>query len=138
MLKAKLKLHLILTLVPALVLAVCVDIVLQFSPAFAVLVPVITALLVLLMGLVGLFLNLKMPNLNWTNEVVPVKQSMSVMLTLFGGWAVVLALGGLYLAVMRFVGPLLYLVCVAALLLLVDIILLHWLRTRGTRIFETL
>lgn len=137
-LKAKLKLHLILTLVPALVLAVCVDIVLQFSPAFAVLVPVITALLVLLMGLVGLFLNLKMPNLNWTNEVVPVKQSMSVMLTLFGGWAVVLALGGLYLAVMRFVGPLLYLVCVAALLLLVDVILLHWLRTRGTRIFETL
>lgn len=137
-LRAKLKLHLLLTLPPALFLAVCVDIVIAPAPVFVLLIPVVTALFVLLMALIGLSLGLKMPNLTWSSETVPVKQSMSVMLALFGGWALVLALGGLYFLLKRFASPLLYLVCTAAALLIASILLWAWLKKRGAQIFETL
>ncbi|MFR5557794.1 MAG: hypothetical protein ACLTKE_13985 [Coprococcus sp.] len=44
----------------------------------------------------GLVCNLKFPNLLWTNEAVPVKQGMSVTITLFGSWAFIVTLGGMY------------------------------------------
>ena len=137
-LRAKLKLHLILTLVPALVLTACVEIVVRPSAVFAVLLPIAVVLFVLWMALVGLALNLKMPNLDWTNESVPVKQSMSVMITLFGGWAMVLVLGFLYFAVRRYLAPAVYLACVSALLAAASFALTHWLKTKGSNIFERL
>ena len=101
--------------------------------------PLVQAVLfVLLTALAGLALNLKMPNLKWTDETVPVKQSMSVMLTLFGGWAVVVALGGAYAALSRLIGPKGYLVCVAVLLAAVCAALTAWIQTRGARIFSSL
>lgn len=137
-LTAKLKLHMLLTLVPALALVICVEVVVRPALSYGVMLPIITGLFVLLMALIGLCLNLKMPNVNWTNETVPVKQSMGVMLTLFGGWAVVLALGGLYIAVWRLLSPIAYLLCVAAILAAASGGLLTWTKTRGTRIFERL
>ncbi|MBQ3897215.1 MAG: hypothetical protein II742_01795 [Clostridia bacterium] len=44
----------------------------------------------------GLMLNLLMPNLEWKDETVPIKQSLPVMIIMFGGWAVVAGLGALY------------------------------------------
>ena len=44
----------------------------------------------------GLMLNLLMPNLEWKDETVPVKQSLPVTIVLFGGWAVVVGLGALF------------------------------------------
>lgn len=135
---AKLKLHLILTLVPALVLVFCAEFVLRPTPVFAVMMPVLTVLFVLLMASIGLVLNLKMPNVNWTQETVPVKQSMCVMLALCGGWVVVLVLGGLYFAVRKLVSPPIYLLCVTVLLVVCSGLMLGWLKRRGSRIFERL
>ncbi|MGN1003072.1 MAG: hypothetical protein ACI4PC_09920 [Oscillospiraceae bacterium] len=137
-LKAKITLHLLLTFVPLLLLTVCLEVVLRPAPVFALLIPVVTLLFALLMALLGLSLGLKMPNLNWTNEAVPVKQSMAVTLALFGGWVLVLALGGLYVLLSRFLSPLVYLLGVAVLLAAGSAALLFWLRGRGGRIFETL
>lgn len=135
---AKLKLHLWLTLVPVMLLTVCVEVVLRPEAVFAILIPVVVGLYVLMMALLGLFCNLMLPNLDWTNEIVPIKQSMSTMLALFGGWAIVMALAALYFAVRRFLSPMVYLIAVAAVLLAVSLILLRWMKTRGARIFETL
>lgn len=137
-LRAKLRLHLMLTLPPALVLVACACAALKLSLLFSGLIAVVTALFVLMTALVGLTLNLKMPNLKWTDETVPVKQSMAVMLTLFGGWAVVVALGGVYAALSKMIGAAGYLGCTAALLAAVCAALGGWLRTRGARIFSTL
>ncbi|MBQ1896032.1 MAG: hypothetical protein II162_04395, partial [Clostridia bacterium] len=41
-------------------------------------------------------LNLLMPTLEWKDETVPIKQSLPVMIIMFGGWAVVAGLGALY------------------------------------------
>ncbi len=137
-LMAKLKMHLILTLIPAAVLVLSVEIVLKPSIGFAILIPVATVVFILVMALLGLFLNLKFPNLTWTNEVVPIKQSMSVMIALFGGWAVIVSFAGGYYFLRHLLNPMIYLVCVTLLLLILAIVLLIWVKKTGTRIFETL
>ena len=137
-LKAKLKIHLILTWIPTALLLACVEIVFGFRPLDAVLICVVTALFVALMAAAGLAVNLKMPNLTWTSEAAPVKQSMSTMLVLFGGWAAVIVMGALYIPVHPFVSPEGYLAMLAALLLAVCAMLLCWLKKRGAAILEGL
>ena len=88
--------------------------------------------------MIGLVLNLKMPNLTWIDATVPVKQSLCVVLALFGGWAIIFALGGIYLLVMEFVTPLVYLIAVSVLAAVISVLLLRWIDTKGAKIFETL
>ena len=87
----------------------------------------------------GLTLGLKMPNLSWTNEVVPIKQSACVALSLFGGWAVAMIPGALYLLTgIGSLDPLLYLSVVTALLLILSAVLSLWVKRTGSRIFAAL
>lgn len=69
---------------------------------------------------------------------MPIKQSAGVMLALLGGWALVLVLGIAYSFIMRWISPLIYLLCVSGLFLAASAALLAWLKTRGAKIFETL
>lgn len=137
-LKAKIKLHLLLTFPPAAVLTVCIEVVLRPELQFAILIPVVVALFIVLMALIGLFLNLKFPNLKWTNEVIPVKQSASVMLSLFGGWVIIVALSGLYLLLSGIINPAVFLVLTGILLTVLSLLLYRWIMTKGAKIFETL
>ena len=137
-LRAKIRLHLILTLIPSLILGVCLSIVLRVSIPAAVLILTTVTLFVLFSDLVGLSLNLKMPNLKWTNETVPVKQSMSVMITLFGGWAVVLALGAIYFALFNYVTATVYFIIVCVLLAGLCAALYLWIKNKGSKIFASL
>lgn len=137
-LAAKLRLHLWLTLVPAVPLLAAAEWVAQPSPTAAILMPVTVGLFVLLSATAGLMLNLKMPNLNWTSEIVPIKQSMSVMLALFGGWGIVLALGGLYALLSSQLTPVVYTALVCGVLALADGLLLRRLMTTGARLYASL
>ncbi len=135
---AKLKLHLILTVIPTLLLCAALLFAIRPTLWFAVLIPIEAVLFVILGALWGLFLNLKMPNLNWTNETVPVKQSLAVMLALFGGWIMIVALGALYALVAKWVTPLIYLGLAAILLSALSVLLFRWIQTKGAKIFERL
>lgn len=137
-LSAKLKMHLILTLIPAAVMTACVEWLLKPNTLFAILIPLIVILFILLMAVLGLVCNLKMPNLSWTSEVVPIKQSACVMLVLFGGWGIILALCVVYYLLMRWITPAIFLTGVSFLLLILDFVLLGWLKKRGGLIFESL
>ena len=137
-LSAKLNMHLILTLIPTAVLTICIEWLIKPSILPAILIPIVAGLFVLFIACLGLVANLKLPNLNWTSEIVPIKQSASVMIAMFGGWVVVLLLGGLYYLLMKLLAPSIYLLCVASLLLVTDIVMLCWIRTWGAKIFETL
>lgn len=44
----------------------------------------------------SLVLNLKMPNMDWTNEAIPIKQSMPVIIALLGGMILACGFGALY------------------------------------------
>ena len=137
-LMAKLKLHLLMTVPPAMLLTAAVLWVLQPVWSFVLLIPAAALAFIVFLALVGLFANLKLPNLNWTSEIVPIKQGASVFIVLFGGWVVVLLLGGLYVLLAQVLTPELYLLAASVLLLAVSGLLLRWIRTRGARIFENL
>ena len=137
-LKAKLSVQLALTGIPALFCCVCLQIVCPASPVERVLLVLVPLLYVLLSALFGLFLGVKMPNLTWTNELVPIKQSASVMIALLGGWAYGVALAGLYLAFAWRLGLALYLTLFALAMVIGCVVLYRWLKTRGAELFANL
>ena len=85
-LRAKLMVQILVTGIPVLFCDICMCIVLQAGFWELLLGVVVSVLFVLFMALFGLMLGLKMPNLTWTNELAPIKQSISVMIEMFGGW----------------------------------------------------
>lgn len=137
-LMAKLKLHLILTMIPAALMTLSVELVMKPSAVFAILIPVAGAVFIFFMALFGLFMGLKMPNLAWTSEIVPIKQSMGVMITLFGGWALIVGLAGLYYLLRNILSPMWYLIFAIVLVFACSIALFGWIRTKGAQIFERL
>lgn len=137
-LAAKLKLQLLLTVIPAIPLVAAVLWLLQPDLCFVFLIPAAVLLFIVLMAAFGLAVNLKMPILNWTNEIVPIKQSMSVMVGLFGGWVILLGLGGIYYLAQSVISPALYMALVCVLMLALIAALLRWLFTAGSKIFSTL
>ena len=137
-LHAKLSMHLLIGVPPALFATVCLLIAATPTLPFFFLIPVAMLSFILLIALFGLFINLKMPNLTWTSEVVPVKQSAAVTVTLLGSWGVVLALGALYVPLRHHLPAALYLCICCAAFLGVCATLYAWLRRKGTKIFATL
>ncbi len=133
--KAKIRLHLLLTVPSAVIMAVAVLYVLTPSVGHAFLILAASGVYLTFIAVLGLCLNLKMPNLNWTNEAVPVKQSMPVMLCLLGGWALISALGVLYYFIRNYISATVFLVLVTAVFVAFTVALYLWLCKRGTRIF---
>lgn len=137
-LRAKLDVQLVLTGVPVLFCALCMVIVLPGGALEKVLAVAVALLYTLLSALVALALGLKMPNLTWTNEVTPIKQSGCVMLSLFANWVYALALGGLYFLCGNVLSAAAYLAIFAVLTAAGSALLLHWVKKQGTRIFAAL
>lgn len=137
-LKAKLHMHLILTLIPMAILTLCVEIVLKPSPVFALLIPLTVGLFIVLMSMIGLFCNLKLPNLNWSSEITPIKQSASVTITLFGGWVVIIVLAVIWYWLRNIVSPLIYMLITDGAIVILNLMLYNWLKTKGSTVFENL
>lgn len=137
-LKAKIQLQLILSAIPMLFLIVSMLIVVRPEAGFVIVMPITVVLFAVFMALLGLVLNLKAPNLTWTNEIVPIKQSMSVMLTMFGGMGLVLGFGVGYYLLMDVVDALIYLIGVDVLLASATIGFIRWLKYKGSKIFASL
>ena len=128
----------LLTEIPLLLCAVCVAAVSGVKPLEAVLLVVTPVVFTLFSAALGLFLNLKRPNLTWTNEAAPVKQSLSVLVAMLGGWALAIALGAGYYFLMDRVSGAVFLLASVALMMAAALILLRWLRTSGARIYAQL
>ncbi len=137
-LMAKLYFHLYVALPPTAFLLIVVEALLRPSFAMGALIALIAFAFLLLSASVGLFVNLKFPNLTWTNEAVPIKQSMSVGVAMLGGWGLAAALGVIYYFLSSYISPLLYALIVAVLFLSLSLILTRYIRTKGARIFEIL
>jgi ABC-2 type transport system permease protein len=139
---AKWRLQMVLTIVPSAVLLAALDWVLSFSGMWATLIGLTTASFITFMACFGLCINLKTPNLTWTSETVPIKQSVGVMVAMFGGWVILAALaGGYYLlqkVVLAAALPAVYLACVATVLFVAAVGMLVWIHLRGAKIFEEL
>ena len=137
-LRAKLDVQLVLTGVPVLFCALCMVIVLPGSALEKTLLVIVALLYTLLSALAALALGLKMPNLTWTNETTPIKQSGCVMLSLFANWFYALALGGLYFLCGNALSAAVYLAIFAVVTAAGSALLLRWVKKQGARIFAAL
>lgn len=135
---AKIKLHILLTAIPALLPILAMEWLVRPGVFYAVMLPVVTLLFIVLLAMLGLILNLKMPNLDWTNEAVPIKQSLPTMIALFGGWiCVVIAAAGYYF-LGKYVSATAFTVGIMFLIIVVDYLMLRWLTEKGKKILERL
>ena len=139
--KAKVKMQLILTMIPTLFCALCFLPLLIGSgaePGYIVFVFLIPLSYNILCVLFGLMLGIKFANLNWVNMAVPIKQSGAVTIysltmmfapILFGAGAVFLSIS---------IGLLPVLLIVLAIFIILSVILFVWLKKRGMKAFEEL
>ena len=138
MLRAKLSVQLILTGLPLLLGIASVWIVLRPSFLTGLLTGVLVLLVMCLFTAFDLLIGLKNPNLHWTSEIVPIKQSMSVMVALLGGWAYAIVLGVGYLLLSSLLGAPLFLGMASLLTGGLTLWAYRWLRTRGSQLFARL
>ena len=137
-LRAKMRVQLLLTSLPMLFASICVLIVWRGTALENVLILLLPQLYVLFSALFGLTIGLARPNFTWTNEIVPIKQSMSVTIALLGGWLYAIVMGGLFLIVKAPINSALYLGAFAAVTAAAGAALYFWLKRRGSRLFAAL
>lgn len=138
-LRAKLTMQLQLVLPVNLLCSLCCAVVLRPELLCGVLMILLPVAASVLSAAFGLFLNLKRPNLTWTNEIVPIKQGFSVGMSLLLGWAlgIVLTVGGMLLCGTGF-PPAAFLGGCTLLMAALSVLLLRWLRSRGAAILAAL
>lgn len=104
-----------------------------------IIVVILSAIMIFFFGVFGLACNLKYPMLNWTNENVALKQSMSVLFCMLVGVLAPLVFALLYFFVfINFLMPSIYLLVIAVLFGLVSWMILRWLNTKGAKKFQYL
>ncbi len=137
-LKAKLKLHFYATAIFLPVLTLIIALVMGLDVFWAIAIVLTGALFVLLTAALGLILNLKFPNLHWTNETAAVKQGMSVLFSMFANWGILILFVGGYFLFGKMMLAELYLCFCVALLIAGTILCVWWLKYKGSKIFERL
>ena len=137
-LKSKLTLHMLITAIPAFVCMLVLAVVLKVDPVSTLLLLVFSVIYVLLCAALGLMINLKLPNLNWTNETVAVKQSASVIVAMLANWGIafLLIIGYIFLGAKLSQG--LFLLLCTLLSAAASALALLWLKKRGQKILAHL
>jgi len=138
-LRAKLDMQLILNGISVAVGMVCVAVICPFKIGQFVMMILQVLSYVFVMAVFGLFMGVIKPVLTWTNELTPIKQSASVMITMFGGlgYTAILFIGymvfpGYTLGYTLYIGIFIVVNVVAGLTLYI------WLRTKGCDRFAEL
>lgn len=137
-LRAKIRMHVILTMAPAMVLNVALMAVVKPSLTNGVMMLLIPCLYVCLTAYIGLTVNLKMPKLDWTSEAAVVKQSMGVLVALLSNFVYIIVLVAGYVALGGLTGSTLYLIISAVLTAVIATLFRIWLKRRGVQVFEAL
>ena len=135
---AKLRVQWILTLVPMLPCLAGMVVALWDMPLCLALSLLFAVVFSVVFGLASLFFGLKFPNVTWTNEIVPIKQSGAVLLAVFTPWIFALLFGAGFFLVGRFFPAEGYLAAFILVFAGVGIALYSWMRRKGTEILSAL
>ena len=137
-LRAKLLVQLLVTGIPMAVTSVLVLLAIRPALQEAVLLVVLPLLFVWLSAEFGLLMDLKRPNLVWTNEITVIKQRITVLLVMLAGWLYAAAIAALYFVVGADMGAAWYLLAWSVLTAALAVLLRRWLRRRGSRLLGRL
>ena len=132
---AKLKLHYVMTLPPLIVGVAAVLIILRPGWLVSLFMTVGVIAYAVFCGLFGIVVNLKLPNFDWVNETVAVKQGLSPMLAIFGQWGFILVSWGIYALTEKFVGDAGAFMCCALLYCVGSVLLAIFIKKRADNIF---
>lgn len=132
--KSKIIVNLLLT-IPFIIVNVLI---LQFSNIFSLMdslwAIIVPSLLVTFMALSGLMLNLKFPKLDWTNEAMVVKQSLSVFLSMLIGMGSCL-LGIALFMLFKGLDFNILMIGISTILVVLNVFIWKWLKSRGRELF---
>ena len=135
---AKTAFHLLVSIPPAWIAGIELCALFRISAHTCICILLTLSVLSFFCAKFGLFINLKFPNLHWTNELAAVKQSVSVLLAMFLGWAVcALVIGGWFWFGKR-LGVEVFLLLCTLLFAVAGVVLQIWERGKGKAIFESL
>ena len=137
-LRAKLDLHLLVTLPPALLCLGCGLVLLRAPWTAALLAGLLVALDVVFTAAAGLMLGVTMPRFHWTSEMAVIKQNPSVLLALLLNWAAGFVLGVGVLVLAQFVSAEAAWMAALGILALADGAALRWLQTKGAERLQRL
>lgn len=137
-LQSKLAVHIVFTGAPALLCTLVTGVAIGLSVGWLLAAVVAVLAFILLCASAGLAINIKLPNLRWTSEIVAVKQGLSSLVAMLVEWgAAALFIGG-YFLFGKYLSAWSYAVTVIAVLAVANAALLAWLKKRGAKIFANL
>ena len=136
--KAKIKLQVYVLIIPVIAFITVGAIIVKASAIISILCALCAIAYIIVHAEFGLIINLKFPNFNWRTETVPVKQSLSVILALFGGWLITFALVGLYILIDAHVTPITYILIALSIVITLGLLLWYLLKFKCEKIFNNL
>ena len=125
--KAKACMQYILTALPVCFFSLCVMIAFRLSFVSSMIVLLFPQLYCLFTALFASWIGMMRANLQWTNELYPIKQSLSVTICLFGGWGVSAAIGLMYIYAGYHLGMGIYLTLIALILLTMSYVIVRYI-----------
>lgn len=138
-LRAKLDMQLILNSIPVMLCMICTAVVCPFKIGQFVMMILQVLSFVFVMAGFGLFMGVIKPVLTWTNELTPIKQSASVMITMFGGFGYTALLFIGYMMLPGYtLGYMLYISIFIVVNVVAGLTLYIWLKTKGCDRFAEL
>lgn len=131
--------HILVCGIPAVISAVICALTLQVSALQFVLLLSVPLMYTVLTALFGVTINLQFPRFDWLNEIQPIKQGVSTLLSMFGTMAIMTVLIIVYVFLLNGVmGAELYMLLCLVLFFLLSAGLYRYLKKGGSRRFETL
>ena len=137
-LRAKLQLQIRLSILPTLFTSIVAAVLIQGSIALKVLIVLICVLNVHLYALFCLFAGIRFANLQWTSEMIPMKQGAAVTISIFGGWGLAVIMAGLYFLTGYKLTTVGYLGICLVMQIPMMVFLYFWLKKLGVERFEEL
>ena len=137
-LRAKLLVQVLVTGIPMAVTSVLILLAVRPALPLALLLIALPQAFVWLSAAFGLTMDLKRPNLVWTNEITVIKQRLTVLLAMLGGWVYAALVGVLYYPFGIDMGAAWYLLAWTVLTVVLTLVLLRWLHRTGSRLFAAL
>ncbi len=136
---SKRKLHFWPNVLPAVLTTVVLDLcIVKMNIVDILLTVAYVVMFVYFTADIGLFFGISRVNLNWTNEAMVIKQSINVLLSILAGWVITaLSVVGFYF-LDKYLSIQAYLAIWIVLFSGGIYGLEHWLKTKGTKIFNTL
>lgn len=131
-LREKLRLQLFLTEIPAFICMVCIAFVCPLKMAELLFLILQISSYGFLMAVFGLLLGVKKPVFTWTNEIVPIKQSAPVAITMFAGFGYVILLFAGYVILQGWLlGYIVYISIFIAVNAVAGVPVYIWLKTKA-------